>query len=155
MSTLNLPEPRIQTKYGARTITARYDTGLTTEPGKYDPRVKKILLSFSVHYTKAGINYWNGTRTTIDYYGVSVQNETEQDGMIGFVMGSGLGLAKIEQPSNRFSRKRLDAVFAEWREKVEGLMSLDDEQVHLLDEDEQKLRAAILPYWNGEKAGLA
>src|SRR4051812_43476514 len=155
MRTLNLPEPRIYVKYGSRTIIARYDTGLTTAPDKYDAKTKRILLAFSVHYTKAGVNYWNGTRTTTDYYGVMVQNETESEGVIGFMMGSGLGLTRVEQPSNRFSRKRLDEIFAEWREKVEGMLSMPDEHLHLLDENEQILRAAVLPYWNGEKAGLA
>ena len=78
MSTLNLPEPTVRVQYGNRTITARYDTGLTTEPDKHSGQTKRILFSFSVHYSKAGINYWNGERTVIDYFSVSVRNETER-----------------------------------------------------------------------------
>ena len=60
--------------------------------------------------------------------------------MIGYEVGNALGLHRDYQQSNRFSRKRLHQVFDEWREKVEGLLAMDDDHLHLLDEDERILR---------------
>jgi hypothetical protein len=154
MATLELPKPRVEIR--DRSITAYYRTGIIEPPTEFETRQKEILLVFQVHYTKAGINYFTGERVTTDYFQPAVRNaKSIEGGGISFVMGSGLGLARIEQPSNRFNRKKLTAIFNEWREKVEGLLSLDEDQLHLLDEDEQKLRAAVLPYWNGTRAGLA
>jgi hypothetical protein len=153
MTTLELPEPTIRKK--ERSMTARYDTGLT-KTEEYSERVRKILLTLHVHYVKAGINYFSGERTTTDRYEVSLINETEADGMIGFALGSGIGVARIEQPSNRFSRKKLEQIFDEWREKIEGMLSLADVQAaSLLTPEEFAMREKIRPYWNGEKAGLA
>lgn len=148
MNALNLPEPTITER--GRSINARYDTGLIKEE-KYG-RDKNILFTLTVSYSKAGINYFTGERTSTDYYTVGVMNETASEGMIGFTLGSGLGVARIEQPNNRFSRKRLREIFEEWKEKVEGIMAVDG---NLLDEDEQKMQSAVMPYWNGQKAGLA
>lgn len=148
MNALNLPEPTITER--GRSINARYDTGLIKEE-KYG-RDKNILFTLTVSYSKAGINYFTGERTSTDYYTVGVMNETASEGMIGFTLGSGLGVARIEQPNNRFSRKRLREIFEEWKEKVEGIMAVDG---NLLDEDEQKMQSAVMPYWNGQKAGQA
>ena len=149
---INLPEPVIKKQDGRRAYSARYDTG-RIKKAKYEfEQDKQILFTLSVSYSKAGINYFSGERTTTDYFSVSVINETQEGSMIGFTMGSGLGVARIPQPNNRFSRKKLDEIFEEWREKIEGMLSLDEQQLHLLDDDEQKIRAAILPYWNGTQA---
>ena len=150
MAVLELPAPVIRNK--ERSIIARYDTGLTTPPTEYNREVKKILFTFEVHYTKAGINYFNGERTTTDYYAVTVINETERDGVVGFMVGGGLGLARIQQESNRFSRKKLQQIFDEWRERVEGIMCVPE---NLLDDSDRIIQRAVMPYWNGTKAGLA
>jgi len=153
MQTIELPEPVIKEK--DRSINARYKTGITKKE-EYSDRVKDILFTLGVSYTKAGINYFSGERTTTDYYAVTVINETLEGGMIGFIVGSGGGITRIPQPSNRFSRKKLREIFEEYREKVEGWLSLPDEEAAMhLDEKEFALREKIRPYWNGEKAGLA
>lgn len=151
---LELPEPTVRVK--DRSITARYDTGQIKPGGEFDSDAK-IIFTITVSYSKAGINYFTSERTTTDYYSVSVLNETEREnGVIGFMMGSGLGVTRILHPSNRFSRKKLAEIAEEWREKIEGWLSLaDDQAVQFLDDREFTIREKILPYWNGEKAGLA
>ena len=153
MATRNLPEARISPK--ERSITARYDTGVKKPATEFESEAS-ILFTLSVSYTKAGINYWNGERTTTDYFSITVLNETQREnGVIGFVVGRGVGLGRVSNPSNRFSRKKLQHIFVEWKVIVEGLLSLDEDQLHHLDKQEKDILDAILPYWRGEKAGLA
>jgi len=152
-STLNLPEPTIRVK--DRSITARYDTGVKKPASEFEGEAS-ILFTLNVGYVKAGINYFNGERTTTDYFSITVQNETlRENGVIGFVMGKGFGIARIPNESNRFSKKKLQQIFDEWKITVEGLISLDPEQHHLLDEGESKILHHLLPYVHGRMAGLA
>lgn len=158
MTTLDLPQPKIKTK--ERGIDAFYDTGqIYVEERLSGPDEERmIVLELSVTYHKAGVNYLTGIRNTTDYYGVTVHNWTRSpDGVMSITLmgGNSLGISKIPQKSNRFSRKKLNEIFSEWREKIEGMMSLaDDQAAALLDPDEFTLREKIMPYWNGEKAGL-
>lgn len=150
MTALVLPEPTLSRN--ARSITATYDTGQkVTEYNKE----KSIVLKLMVSYTKAGVNYFTSERVTTDYYQAAVRNALRDGVSESFIMGSGLGLTRIPQESNRFNRRLLGRYFDEWREKIEGMLSLaDDQAALLLDPDEFTMREAILPYWNGEKAGL-
>lgn len=153
IATINISKPTLH--HENRSITARYDTG-QKKPATEFEREATILFTLSVTYHKRGINYMSGERTTVDYFAVTVMNETlHENGVIGFMMGGGIGLERVRQLSNRFSKKKLGQTFEEYRETVEGLLSLDEDQQHLLDDHEQKILAAILPYWRGEKAGLA
>lgn len=159
MTTLELPEPKI--KHKDRGIDAFYDTGqIYVEERLSGPDEERmIVLELSVTYHKAGVNYLTGQRNTTDYYGVTIHNWTRSpEGVMSITLMGGnnsLGIKKILNPSNRFSRKKLIEHFTEWRENVEGWMSLaDDQAAALLSEDEFTLREKIMPYWNGERAGL-
>ena len=143
-----LPEARITR--GDRNITARYDTGKRKE-ADYTGEEGIIIFSLSVSHNKAGINYWNGTVTKEDYFSVSISNEVERNRSRSFIMGSGLGLTKIPC-GKRFNRKKLEATWAEWQEKIEGIFSVD---AKLLNAEQQMLLTYLVPYLNGQKAGLA
>lgn len=145
---IDLPKPDILVK--ERSMKARYDTGKTKiENGEE----WHIMFCLTVHYSKAGINYFSGERTTVDHFDVSVVNDLEHPSrsITRFTMGSGLGVERIDHPSNRFSRKKLGQIFVQFKEEIEGIMSIDDPE-SVLDERELRIRNGVMAYWNGEKA---
>ena len=146
MTAIELPKPTIKQK--DRTIEARYDTGKTKTTHGEEWR---IMLVLSVYYHKAGPNYFTGEYTRVDHFTVAVRNEEENGHATRFAMGSGLGVERIEQPSNRFSRKKLKEIFSQFQEEIEGIMSIDDPEA-VLDGRELRIRNGVMPYWNGEKA---
>lgn len=122
-----------------RSITLRWDTGKVKPATQYEGEAK-IMLTLNISHHKAGPNYWNGTIDRVGFFSASLSNETlRENGVISFVMGSGLGIEKRAQP--RFSRKKMQEFADEMRGKIMDLVGERDPQ--------------IMPYINGEKAGLA
>lgn len=77
---------------------------------------EEVVAVLTISHTKAGINYFNGERTTEDYFGVVLRNETRSysNGFSSrsFMVGSGIGLFRIAA-GNRYSAKRLREAEAE------------------------------------------
>jgi hypothetical protein len=144
--------PEAQGTHKERSITYRYDTGQIhiTEVAGEEVERGKILMTIQVGHTKGGMNYFSG-RNELPHYSVIIINETERDGVIGFTMGSGKALHYDTDKAKRFSKPRLTIIAAEWKERIEGVLSLDEDQ---LDDGDRALREWIMPFWLGQKVGI-
>lgn len=90
-----------------RSVKFDFKIGETEEHGE----ARDVLAVVTVSHSKAGINYFNGERTTTDYFNVSLSNAKVGTSTVGFsvrsfTMFAGLGLTRFDA-GNRFSAKKL------------------------------------------------